>query len=64
MVRVVFDEERCIGAGQCVRWAPAYFDQDEETGLVQPRGQVIDAEFAGVQGAVKACPSGAIQLSG
>ncbi|GLY32373.1 ferredoxin [Kineosporia sp. NBRC 101731] len=61
-MRVVVDENRCIGAGQCVRWAPGHFEQDEETGLVRPVTEVVDAGGGGVDGAVKACPSGAIRF--
>ena len=61
-MRILVDEDRCIGAGQCVRWAPGQFDQDEETGLVRPVSSVIDGSLKGVDGAVKACPSGAIHF--
>ncbi|MCE0538006.1 ferredoxin [Kineosporia rhizophila] len=61
-MKVLVDEDRCVGAGQCVRWAPEQFDQDEETGLVRPVADLIDGDLKGVGGAVKACPSGAIRF--
>ncbi|MBT0774021.1 ferredoxin [Kineosporia sp. J2-2] len=67
-MRIRVDAERCIGAGQCVRWAPRYFDQDEETGIVKPVGRdrefEVDASDADPAGAVRACPSGAVRLIG
>ncbi|MGI9002317.1 MAG: ferredoxin [Pseudonocardia sp.] len=58
------DTAICIGAGQCVLWAPAVFDQNDEDGTVV----VLDADPGAeheeaVRAAVGACPSGAISLT-
>ncbi len=60
VARILVNEDRCIGAGQCVRWAPAQFDQDEQTGIVRLLAQPDGRAAPGVEGAVRACPSGAI----
>jgi ferredoxin len=56
------DTDRCVGAGQCVRTAPAVFDQDED-GLVALRDPEPGPEQqADVRLATALCPSGAITL--
>ncbi|GAA3602989.1 ferredoxin [Kineosporia mesophila] len=62
-MRVSVDQDRCVGAGQCVRWAPEHFEQDEETGIIRPfEGELTIKMGTGVEGAVRACPSGALRL--
>ncbi|MCC3779184.1 ferredoxin [Streptomyces sp. UNOB3_S3] len=60
-MRVTADNERCIGAGQCVLTAPAVFDQDDD-GLVT----VLAPDGAGLTDAVRRagdlCPSRAITV--
>lgn len=62
-MKVRIDRTKCVGAGQCVRVAPAVFDQDEKDGLVV----LIDARpgDAGASAAQKAallCPAQAIRI--
>ena len=57
------DRDLCIGAGQCVRYAPEIFDQDVEDGIVV----VLDSTPAEsrrkeVDEAVQVCPAQAIWL--
>lgn len=62
-MRITADQQRCIGAGQCVLSAPEVFDQDQDEGVVtllQPRPP--DDLHADVRRAVERCPSGAITL--
>ena len=64
MTRVVVDEEKCVGGGQCVLAAPAVFDQDDDTGTVvllvtEPAGEHDDA----VRQAVRLCPAVAITVA-
>ncbi|MEV4760406.1 ferredoxin [Micromonospora sp. NPDC049559] len=60
--RVLVDPERCVGAGQCVMYAPDVFDQTEE-GVVRLRGPRVDPdEWPDVVEAVARCPVGAIAL--
>ena len=61
---VSVDQDRCCGAGQCVRNAPEVFDQREADGIVL----LLDAKppadlHAAVWDAVGACPSGAVRAT-
>jgi ferredoxin len=58
MTRVVVDRERCMSAGVCEMEAPEVFELDPD-GVVQVR-QPADIATAGT--AVRACPTGALQL--
>ncbi|MDG4782326.1 ferredoxin [Micromonospora sp. WMMD961] len=58
--QLVVDDTRCIGAGQCVRFAPHAFDQDQETGTVLLVSATTEMD-TGVADAVALCPSGAIR---
>ncbi|KOV80194.1 ferredoxin [Nocardia sp. NRRL S-836] len=60
---VRIDQERCIGAGQCVLAAPEVFDQSDETGtglvlLPEPPASLLP----GVRDAVDRCPAGVVTL--
>ena len=64
-MKVLIDRGKCVGAGQCVRMAPAVFDQDEKDGLVtlvdaQPNAQIA----AFVRKAAQLCPAQAIRIVG
>jgi ferredoxin len=64
-VKVLADESKCAGCGQCVLAAPNVFDQDAERAMVM----VLDAnppesEWAGVRNARAWCPTSAISLEG
>ena len=58
MTRVVVDREVCMGAGVCEMEAPETFELDAD-GVLQV-GEVTDA--SAVETAVRACPTGALQL--
>ena len=61
MFRPEVDRHRCIGSGNCVFWAPATFELDDEEGLavvVDPSGDDIDR----IRVAVDGCPSKALSL--
>jgi ferredoxin len=63
MTRVVVDREVCMGAGVCEMEAPEVFELDAD-GVLQVH-QPTDAaavETAAVETAVRACPTGALQL--
>jgi ferredoxin len=54
------DRDRCIGSGNCVFWAPATFDLDEEGKSV-----VIDAHgdsSEAISNAVDGCPTQALSI--
>ncbi len=60
-LKVRVDEDKCVGAGQCVYAAPDVFDQREEDGIVI----LLDAEpdpsqAAKVRKAARLCPALAI----
>lgn len=63
-VRVVVDRDRCIGSGNCVYWAPASFELDDE-GLsvpadpgADPAADVLEALRVAADG----CPTRAITV--
>jgi ferredoxin len=63
-MRVIVDQARCCGAGQCVLLAPEVFDQRDEDGIVLLRDAVPPERLrAIVREAASVCPSGAIRLS-
>jgi ferredoxin len=63
MLKVIIDQDRCVGAGQCVLAASEVFDQRDEDGVVvllrpdAPAGQEED-----VREAARLCPALAIEL--
>lgn len=64
-MKVVVDQSRCVGAGQCVLVAPEVFDQREEDGIVllldeNPPEELHDR----VREAAQICPALAIELAG
>jgi ferredoxin len=63
-MKIVIDEEKCCGAGQCVMIAPEVFDQRDEDGIAV----LLDADppeerHAEVREATSVCPAAAIHLS-
>jgi ferredoxin len=62
-MRVIVDQEKCCGAGQCVLTAPEVFAQREEDRLVVLLQPSPDESLRGkVRDAVAACPKEVIQL--
>jgi ferredoxin len=60
-VKVVVDQGKCVGAGQCVLAADDVFDQREDDGLVDLLDASPPAErLADVQHAAAVCPASAI----
>ncbi|MET9499913.1 ferredoxin [Streptomyces sp. NPDC006552] len=64
-MKIVADTGKCVGAGQCVRVAPALFDQGEDDGVVV----VLDAAPAralrpAAEEAVDLCPARALSCTG
>ena len=62
-MKVFIDQDKCVGAGQCVLLAPDVFDQRDEDGVV-----VLLQEFPpeslheDVRQAARVCPALAIEL--
>jgi ferredoxin len=62
-MRITVDQEKCIGAGNCVEAAPETFDLGEEDGLVvlvEENPKEEDRESA--RRAAQLCPSLAITV--
>jgi ferredoxin len=63
MVRLVADQDVCVGAGMCALTAPDLFEQDADEGLVVVKVDSLgDAELQRARNAVDLCPSGALSL--
>jgi ferredoxin len=60
MLRVTVDRDKCVGSGNCVFWAPATFDLDEEgfSVVLDPMGDTADR----IRVAAEGCPSKAIAV--
>lgn len=62
-MKVVVDQDLCIGSGECVVAAPAVFDQDDD-GIVVLLTDSPHAEAEqGVRSAAHACPARVIHVS-
>jgi ferredoxin len=62
-MKVVVDQEKCVGAGQCVMAIDSVFDQREEDGIVELLDATPpDAVAADVRHAAAMCPAVAITL--
>jgi ferredoxin len=62
-MKVIVDQDRCVGAGQCVLIAPEVFDHGDEEGAVvllqeRPPAQLGDT----ARQVARLCPGLAIQL--
>jgi ferredoxin len=60
MTRVVVDREVCMSSGVCEMEAPEVFELDDD-GVLHVRAD-LSVDPAAVETAVRACPTGAIQL--
>jgi ferredoxin len=63
-MKVIVDEEKCCGAGQCVLIAPEVFDQRDDDGIVillEPEPGA--GQHAVVREAAAVCPAAAIEVS-
>ncbi|MER7012777.1 ferredoxin [Saccharopolyspora sp. NPDC000359] len=64
-MKVLIDEDKCVGAGQCVLAAPDVFDQRDEDGvafaLVEHPDEQLRAETVE---AARVCPAAAIRIEG
>ncbi|GGU49257.1 ferredoxin [Streptomyces albospinus] len=62
-MKITIDEDRCVGAGQCVLAAAEVFDQRDEDGIVVLLDPTPPQELlAQVQDAATRCPALAIEV--
>lgn len=62
-MKIVVDQDKCCGAGQCVAVAPELFDQRDEDGIVilLQKHPAANQEEAARQ-AARICPAQAIKI--
>jgi ferredoxin len=64
-MRIILDEETCIGAGQCVLAAPDVFDQRDEDGIaVLLEENPGEDQRGAVEEAAIRCPALSIRIEG
>lgn len=63
MGRIVIDQGRCVGHGQCAMMAPEAFDLDADGYAVVLTEEVEGAQLRDAQGAAQACPEQAITIA-
>ncbi|OLT18656.1 ferredoxin [Pseudonocardia sp. CNS-139] len=64
-MRVTIDQDKCVGAGQCVFAAPDVFDQRDDDGVVVLLDEEPPAEqWEATREAAHVCPALAILVEG
>lgn len=61
-LRILVDQDKCVGAGQCVFTAPDIFEQGEDDGIVVLLTDEPDeSRYDAVKQAERLCPAKAIK---
>jgi ferredoxin len=62
-LRVVIDEDKCLGNARCVATAPKVFDVDDDgNAMLLIDGDISDEHVAKIDLAIRSCPTSAISL--
>ncbi|MHA6803973.1 ferredoxin [Salinifilum ghardaiensis] len=62
-MKVSIDEDKCVGAGQCVLTAPEIYDQRDEDGVAFPIvAEPEEHHRAEVEESARVCPAAAIRI--
>ena len=63
MIRIFIEQDKCVGAGHCVRAAPEIFDQHEDDGIVVLLLEEAPDHLGDeLKKAERLCPSQAIRI--
>ncbi|MBY8862142.1 ferredoxin [Nocardia sp. CA2R105] len=63
-MKVIVDQDKCVGSGQCVMMSEAVFDQRDEDGVVVLlQDEPTEDQYEAVRDAARVCPALAIEIA-
>jgi ferredoxin len=63
-MRIIVDRARCIGSGICESIAPEFFEVGDDGVQVLVRETFDETDRAGIELAVRSCPTRALSVGG